>query len=90
MSKEEIDLLLTDIGMPEMGGIELVQRVRAMYPNIPVILVSGYMDHAIVKTSPFDDETPRLQKPLTLLELAQGIRDVLDKAISQEEQTPCP
>ena len=56
-----------------------------MYPNIPVILVSGYMDHAIVENSPFDDEIPRLQKPLTLLELAQGIRDVLDKGISQEE-----
>jgi len=78
-SEAEIDLLLSDVGMPEMGGIELARRVRILYPNVPVILASGYLDHAIVENQAFYDETSFLQKPFTLIELVHRIREVLDE-----------
>jgi len=40
--RDEIILLLTDLGLPEMGGLELVERVRAMKPNTKIIGTSGY------------------------------------------------
>jgi CheY-like chemotaxis protein len=76
----EIALLLSDVGMPEMGGIELARRVRVLYPNIPVVLVSAHPDNTASESEnrAFQDETPFLQKPFTAMELAHRIREALD------------
>ena len=39
-----IDLIISDVSMPEMGGISLVRQVRKMLPRLPIILISGYTD----------------------------------------------
>jgi signal transduction histidine kinase len=84
----EIGLLLSDVGMPEMDGIELARRVRVKYPNIPVILVSGHLDHTVPENRAFYDETFFLQKPFTPMELALRIREVLDRQLSRAELMP--
>jgi CheY-like chemotaxis protein len=43
LQHEDPDLLITDIFMPEMEGIETIQRVRALKPDLPIIAISGFM-----------------------------------------------
>ena len=77
VSKHEIDLIISDINMPEMNGMEFVQRVKRQAPKIPVILMTafGSIDSAIEATrlGAYDYIT----KPLKLSELAV----VVDRAI---------
>ena len=42
MRQHEADLLITDLRMPAMGGIELIQKVKTYYPNLPVIVITAY------------------------------------------------
>ncbi len=74
-----IHLLLTDVVMPEMGGPEVAQRLRAARPGTRVLYMSGYTDDAILKHGALDASTPFLQKPFTPWGLAARVRDVLDR-----------
>lgn len=47
-SNQEIDLVLADFAMPEMSGGELAKAIRAMRPTLPVILITGYLDRAVL------------------------------------------
>jgi CheY-like chemotaxis protein len=62
----EIDLVLSDMVMPGMGGTELAGRVRALSPTIPVLLMTGYTEEAITRTGfrPLDEQI--IEKPFTL------------------------
>jgi two-component system, cell cycle sensor histidine kinase and response regulator CckA len=71
--KESIDLLLTDIIMPEISGLELFKRVASLRPGIKAILMSGYIDDTLIQTA-----VPFLQKPFTGETLALEVRKVLD------------
>jgi signal transduction histidine kinase len=76
-----IDLLLTDVVMPQMGGRELVQILRPRFPQMKVIYMSGYTDDAILRRGLDHDTTPFQQKPFTPAVLATKVRTVLDGAI---------
>ena len=74
-----IDLLLTDVVMPQMRGPELVRRVQARWPTMKVLYMSGYIDSEIVHEGLLDPGIAFLQKPFTPVAVARKIREVLDR-----------
>ncbi len=74
----KIDLLLTDVVMPEMNGKELQERIAALLPGIRTVFMSGYADDAIVHCGVLDDGVAFVQKPFTARSLAVKVRVVLD------------
>ncbi|MGM0628658.1 MAG: response regulator, partial [Candidatus Fermentibacterota bacterium] len=73
-----IDLLLTDIIMPDMDGTTLYAEVRQIGPDIRVLYMSGYTRDVISSRRPMEDGAGFLQKPFTLKTLAGMVRRVLD------------
>ena len=49
LREEKIDLLLTDIKMPHMDGLELTSKAKELYPELPVVIFSGYSDFAFAQ-----------------------------------------
>ena len=75
-AQRDIDLMVTDVVMPNGSGPELVAQLRADYPTLPVLFVSGYAPDVLL-----DDvagEAAFLQKPYTGRQLALRIREMLD------------
>ncbi len=75
---EPIQLLVTDVVMPELGGRELTERLLIVHPEMRVLFVSGYTDDAIVRRGVSEEEVNFLQKPFTPLALASKVREILD------------
>jgi two-component system, cell cycle sensor histidine kinase and response regulator CckA len=73
-----IDLVLTDVVMPEMSGRELAERLAKDQPGIPILFVSGYTDDAVVRHGLVESAVAFLQKPFSPIALAHRVRDVLD------------
>jgi two-component system cell cycle sensor histidine kinase/response regulator CckA len=74
----EIQLLVTDVVMPQMGGPELARRLEKERPEMKVLYMSGYTDDSIVRHGVLDATVAYLQKPLTIEGLARKVRAVLD------------
>jgi CheY-like chemotaxis protein len=72
-----IDLLLTDIVMPQMNGLELAKEIMAARPGIKVLFMSGYTDSAVVKQGILTAEMPFIKKPFTSASLHSKVREVL-------------
>jgi PAS domain S-box-containing protein len=75
-----IHLLLTDVVMPQMNGRELAGRLLKVRPEVRVLYMSGYTDHAIVHHAILDSDVEYLQKPIVPDALARRVREVLDAA----------
>lgn len=73
-----IHLLLTDIIMPMMGGVELTERFSTEFPGIPVLFMSGYNDQIMRHWS---NLSAYIQKPFTLSDLLTQVRDLLDRTV---------
>lgn len=73
-----IDLLLTDVVMPEMSGKELGEIARESRPNLPVIYMSGYTDNVIGLHGVLEEGSHFIGKPFSPAELARKVRQVLD------------
>ncbi|GMV43725.1 MAG: hypothetical protein AMXMBFR64_54410 [Myxococcales bacterium] len=73
-----VELLLTDVVMPGMGGRELANRMAVVRPDVPVLFMSGYTDDALVQHGAQEPGTHLISKPFTAAELTARVRAVLD------------
>lgn len=78
-SGKEIHLLMTDIIMPRMGGVELSEKFGTLYPDARVLLMSGYNDEMALKDGSLDESIGFIPKPFTPATLARKAREVLDQ-----------
>ena len=76
-NKSRVDLLLTDIVLPGISGLQLSQKLRASKPGLKVIYMSGYSDDVIAHHGILDNDISFIQKPFTSMVLTKKIRDVL-------------
>ncbi|HEY2891925.1 MAG TPA: ATP-binding protein, partial [Dongiaceae bacterium] len=77
---EPIDLLITDVVMPEMDGPALVEEVRSRRPDMKVIFISGYAESAFRQRASDGSMLHFLAKPFSLKQLATKVKDVLEEA----------
>ncbi|MGC4063941.1 MAG: ATP-binding protein [Polyangiaceae bacterium] len=75
---EKVELLLTDVVMPQMSGRELAERLCADKPALKVLYMSGYTDDAIVHHGVLDADARLIGKPFAAADLTRRIRDILD------------
>jgi two-component system cell cycle sensor histidine kinase/response regulator CckA len=75
-----IQLLLTDVVMPQMSGRELAEAVSRRHPGIRILYMSGYTEDTIVHHGMLDNAVSLLQKPFTPTSMARRVREVLDAA----------
>ena len=75
-----IDLVLTDVIMPDMGGPDLVQRLVQRWPGVRVVYMSGYAEGDKVRRGMQDGDTSFLQKPFSADSLVFTVRQVLDRS----------
>ena len=80
-----IDLVVTDVIMPDMNGRELVQALRGERPGLRCLYMSGYTDDVIARHGVLDEGLFFLQKPFSRKELATKVRQVLDHPFSPPE-----
>jgi CheY-like chemotaxis protein len=73
-----IDMLLSDVVMPEMNGLELWERLRMDRPALPALFLSGWASDAVVRHGILDGKVPFLQKPFSSQQLGFKIREILD------------
>ncbi len=79
-----IHLLVTDLVMPRMGGLELGQRLMRANPGLRVLYMSGYSDQAVASQGKLEPGTMFLQKPFSTDALAQSVRQLLDYPTTSE------
>ncbi|HTS88183.1 MAG TPA: PAS domain S-box protein [Gemmatimonadales bacterium] len=79
----EIDLIITDVVMPKLGGIALYRAVRQDGHAVRFLFTSGYAADEIMQGDTGDGELSLLQKPWTLADLTHRVREVLDRAQSE-------
>ena len=73
-----IDLVITDLVMPEMGGRELVERLRARHPTMKVLFMSGDSERAVTSDGAMPPDTGFVEKPFTVEQLTRRMREILD------------
>jgi CheY-like chemotaxis protein len=79
LAREGADLVLTDLNMPEMNGVDLVRHVRVAYPGVLLILMSGASgDWQSQLQREGLDELPLLTKPVSVSQLVELVHSLLD------------
>lgn len=74
----KVDIIVSDVVMPEMDGPTLLRELRKKYTDIKFIFVSGYAEDAFAKNLPEDAKFGFLPKPFSLKQLATAVKDMLD------------
>jgi CheY-like chemotaxis protein len=72
-----LDLLLTDMVLPETNGAVVAEKAVAARPNLRVLFMSGYTEHPVLGMPEFDRGAPFLHKPFTNTALTAKVREVL-------------
>jgi CheY-like chemotaxis protein len=78
--QDSIDLIITDVVMPQMTGRELANRIRDTRPTLKILFMSGYPDHAVNRE--IDSNEAFLQKPFAPDGLVRKVREILDRTVA--------
>jgi len=73
-----IDLMVTDVVMPEMNGMELYERLQARRPGLPVLYMSGYTSDVVINDGTHEEDVPFIRKPFTEEHFVKKVRWALD------------
>jgi len=79
-SQDAIDLVVTDVIMPEMSGPEVVSKIREFQPGIAVLYMSGYPEDVVAHSGVLEQGIDFLEKPIVSRLLTEKARSVLDRA----------
>ena len=82
--RHAIQLILTDLVMPEMGGIELYRRIRSENSAVAVLLMTGYPLEGELQDGELNGNVEWLQKPFTVKQLTHAVRRLLDQTRSHD------
>lgn len=77
-SDRDLDLLLSDVGLPGMNGRELADAARVLRPHLPVLFVTGYTESAAVRNEFLGQGMSLLPKPFSVNELLRGVRQMFN------------
>ena len=80
LSHETVQLLITDVVMPEMSGGQLAEEVRRRFPLCRVLFISGYNEDTAIRHGQLGRNDAFLQKPFTPVILARKVREILDQS----------
>jgi len=83
---ETIDLLITDVVMPEMNGRDLAEQIKVIIPDLKILYISGYTADVIANHGVIEEGVILLPKPFSLLELATKIREAIMMKRSDEKE----
>jgi PAS domain S-box-containing protein len=75
----EIRLLITDVVLPKMNGRDLAERMQSLYPGMKILFMSGYTADVIAHRGVLDESVNFIQKPFSIKDLANKVREVLDQ-----------
>jgi len=81
---DEVDLIITDVVMPKLGGIALYRTLRQEGATVQFLFTSGYAAHEITRGDVPERDLALLQKPWTLADLTHRVREVLDRGREDE------
>ena len=73
-----VDLLVTDIGLPELNGRQLADRARMRRPKLKVLFITGYADHAETGIGNLEAGMQMLVKPFQMEALAQRVQQIIE------------
>ena len=79
-----IPLMVTDVVMPQMSGRELVGILKPERPEMKVLFISGYTEHAIINQGNMDPDAAFLQKPFTVGMLSQKLKEIEGETLARE------
>ena len=85
LEREPADVILTDVMMPCMNGLDLLRTVKEREPNQAVVIMTGYADKEIILRALKADADDFISKPINLLQLKTTIDKVLEKRVLREE-----
>jgi CheY-like chemotaxis protein len=76
--RDKIDLVLSDFVMPHMGGRELIDRIHELGLNPKTLIMSGYIDDALLRGGGFPPGAAFIEKPFTADAIGRRVRELLD------------
>ena len=83
-----IELLVSDLVMPGLGGREVAERLRQSNPETAVLFMSGYSDEAVTRRGVVDPNASFLEKPFATADLARRVREILEQRSPATETAP--
>lgn len=78
------DIVLTDVRMPHLDGVTMVQRIRAAHPGVKVIFMSGYADKAYLKAAIEIGALRYIEKPVDMKEIVEAIHTAVDRLRAEQ------